>query len=150
MKRIPDFLARLLLGLLLGGLGSAALAIDEILEVEIHNATSAAISPGKDFSWLDNTQATGHDFVIEPGHSQELTYYLPQSRGNESFSYQQGERVCGFGFSHVEPGSANINRRVYAKSMGQVASVCGADLIAITDDDDFVSNGGSRVLFTMK
>lgn len=149
MKAIKRFITRLLMGLSLGVMASPAMALDEVLEVEIHNATSAAIAPGKDFSWLESPANAGHDFVIEPGGSQELTYYLPQSRGNESFSYRQGERVCMFSFSHLTPDHPRGNRQVNARSAGQVLSLCSAELIPVTDDDDFVRNGGTRILFTM-
>lgn len=49
MKAIKRFITRLLMGLSLGVMASPAMALDEVLEVEIHNATSAAIAPGKDF-----------------------------------------------------------------------------------------------------
>lgn len=74
---------------------------------------------------------------------------MPQSRGNESFSYRQGERVCVFSFSHLTPDNPRGNRQVNARSTGQVLSLCSAELIPVTDDDDFVRNGGTRILFTM-
>ena len=137
-------------GLLLGLFGSAALALDQVLEVEIFNATQHDIAPGKDFSWLNPPENLGHDFVITPGNSQELMYYLPKSRGTEVFTYQHGEHACHFGFGHLTPDSANLNRWVGAKSVGSRPALCSAELIAVPDDDEFVSHGGSRVMFTMR
>ena len=77
-------------GLILGLFGPAALALDQVLEVEIFNATEHDITPGKDFSWLNSPENQGHDFVIAPGGSQELMYYLPESRGTQAFTYQYG------------------------------------------------------------
>ena len=126
-----------------------ALAGDEVLEVEIFNATAQAIVPGKDFSWLEAPDNTGHDFVIEPHSSLELLYYQPTSRGADRFTYQQGEQACLFGFGHLTPGGANLDRWAQAKSIGSVAIDCAAELIAVPDDDEFARNGGSRVLVTM-
>lgn len=94
LKAIKRFITRLLMGLSLGVMASPAMALDEVLEVEIHNATSAAIAPGRIFSWLESPANAGHDFVIEPGGSRELTYYLPQSRGNESFGLSPRVSAC--------------------------------------------------------
>ena len=149
LKAIKRFITRLLLGLGLSVMGAPAMAVDKVLEVEIHNATTAPIAPGEGFSWLESPQNAGHDFVVEPGGSQELTYYMPQARGSESFSYQQGERECAFSFSHLTPANTRINRQVNARSTGKMLSRCRAELIQVIDDDDFVSNGGTRVLFTM-
>lgn len=137
-------------GLILGLFGSAALALDQVLEVEIFNATQHDIAPGKDFSWLNPPENLGHDFVITPGGSQELMYYLPKSRGTEVFTYQHGEYACHFGFGHLTPDSANLNRWVGAKSVGSRPALCSAELIAVPDDDEFVSHGGSHVMFTMR
>ena len=137
-------------GLILGLFGSAALALDQVLEVEIFNATQHDIAPGKDFSWLNPPENLGHDFFITPGGSQELMYYLPKSRGTEVFTYQHGEYACHFGFGHLTPDSANLNRWVGAKSVGSRPALCSAELIAVPDDDEFVSHGGSRVMFTMR
>ena len=137
-------------GLILGLFGSAALALDQVLEVEIFNATQHDIAPGKDFSWLNPPENLGHDFVITPGGSQELMYYLPKSRGTEVFTYQHGEHACHFGFGHLTPDSANLNRWVGAKSVGSLPAHCSAEQIAVPDDDEFVSHGGSRVMFTMR
>ena len=137
-------------GLILGLFGSAALALDQVLEVEIFNATQHDIAPGKDFSWLNPPENLGHDFVITPGGSQELMYYLPKSRGTEVFTYQHGEYACHFGFGHLTPDSANLNRWVGAKSVGSRPALCSAELIAVPDDDEFVSHGGSRVMLTMR
>ena len=137
-------------GLIVGLFGSAALALDQVLEVEIFNATQHDIAPGKDFSWLNPPENLGHDFVITPGGSQELMYYLPKSRGSEVFTYQHGEHACHFGFGHLTPDSANLNRWVGAKSVGSLRAHCSAEQIAVPDDDEFVSHGGSRVMFTMR
>ena len=137
-------------GLILGLFGSAALALDQVLEVEIFNATAHDITPGKDFSWLNSSDNAGHDFVVSPGSSQELMYYLPESRGTQAFTYQYGEQACHFGFGHLTPDSANLNRWVGAKSVGSMPALCSAEQIAVPDDDEFVSNGGSRVMFTMR
>ena len=137
-------------GLMLGLFGPAALALDPVLEVEIFNATQHDIAPGKDFSWLNPPENLGHDFVITPGGSQELMYYLPESRGTQAFTYQYGEQACHFGFGHLTPDSANLNRWVGAKSVGSVPAQCSAEQIAVPDDDEFVSHGGSRVMFTMR
>lgn len=140
---------RLLIALGLSALCSAAMAVDEVLEVEIFNATPYAISPGADFSWLENPDNAGHDFIVEPRTSQELMYYLPESRGTQTFTYRQGEQACLFGFGHLTPGSGDSNRWANAKSTGTVEAVCDAELIAVSDDDEFFRNGGTRVLFTM-
>jgi len=145
MKRLCSFI----FGLGLMAVGSAALAADEVLEVEIFNATAKAISPGNDFSWLESPENAGHDFVVEPSTSQDLLYYLPASRGSETFTYRQGEQVCYFGFGHLTPGASNLNRWAQARSVGAVTVGCAAELIAVSDDDEFSRNGGSRVLFTM-
>ena len=137
-------------GLMLGLFGPAAMALDPVLEVEIFNATEHDISPGKDFSWLGQPENSGHDFVITPGGSQELMYYLPESRGTQAFTYQYGEQACHFGFGHLTPDSANLNRWVGAKSVGSVPAQCSAEQIAVPDADEFVSHGGSRVMFTMR
>lgn len=137
-------------GLILGLFGPVALALDQVLEVEIFNATEHDIAPGKDFSWLNPPDNSGHDFVIAPGGSQELMYYLPDSRGTEAFTYQYGEHACYFGFGHLTPDAANINRWVGAKSVGSLPALCTAEQIAVPDDDEFVSHGGSRVMFTMR
>ena len=116
-------------GLIVGLFGSAALALDQVLEVEIFNATQHDIAPGKDFSWLNPPENLGHDFVITPGGSQELMYYLPKSRGTEVFTYQHGEYACHFGFGHLTPDSANLNRWVGAKSVGSLRAHCSAEQI---------------------
>ena len=136
-------------GLGLSVVGCAALAADEVLEVEIFNATAWAITPDSDFSWLANPGNAGHDFIVEPRTSQELLYYPPVSRGTEVFTYRQGEQACHFGFGHLTPGTANFNRWAQAKSIGVVPIACAAELVAVADDDEFVRNGGTRVLFTM-
>lgn len=140
---------RFLIGLGLSALSSAAMALDEVLEVEIFNATAYVISPGSDFSWLEKPENAGHDFIVEPRSSQELMYYLPESRGSQTFTYHQGEQACLFGFGHLTPGTSTINRWANAKSTGVVEIACDAELIAVPDDDEFVGNGGTRVLFTM-
>ena len=149
MTRLNDVIKTLVFGAGLIALGSAALAADEVLEVEVLNASAHAITPGDDFSWLEDPDNAGHDFVVEPKSSQELMYYLPKSRGAEAFTYRRGEQACHFGFGHLTPGAANLNRWAKAKSTGSLPVTCAAELIAIPDDDEFVSNGGTRVLFTM-
>ena len=136
-------------GLGLSVVGCAVLAADEVLEFEIFNATAWAITPDSDFSWLANPGNAGHDFIVEPRTSQELLYYPPVSRGTEVFTYRQGEQACHFGFGHLTPGTANFNRWAQAKSIGVVPIACAAELVAVADDDEFVRNGGTRVLFTM-
>lgn len=140
---------RLLLGVGLSVVCCAAMAVDDVLEVEIFNATAYAITPGNDFAWLEQPENAGHDFIVEPRNSQELLYYLPQSRGTETFTYRQGEQVCLFGFGHLTPQASMIGRWAHAKSIGPVEIACVAELIAVPDDDQFVRNGGTRVLFTM-
>lgn len=125
------------------------LAVDEVLEVEIFNASVRAIAPGNDFSWLEPPENKGHDFVVEPYTSQELLYYMPLSRGTDTFTYHQGEQVCHFGFGHLTPGAINLNRWARAKSIGDIPATCAAELIAVPDDDEFSRNGGTRVMFTM-
>lgn len=149
MNRAISVLNLLFLGLGLATLASTALAADDVLEVELFNATAQAISPDHDFGWLESPENSGHDFVIGPQASQELMYYLPKSRGTDTFTYRQGEQACHFGFGHLTPGADNPNRWAQAKSTGSVPVRCAAELIAIPDDDEFVSNGGTRVLFTM-
>ena len=127
----------------------AALAGDEVLEVEIFNATAQAIVPGKDFSWLEEPDNTGHDFVVEPHSSQELLYYLPKSRGTDLFTYHQGKQACRFSFGHLTPGASNLKRWARATSVGAVPVTCAAQLITVPDDDEFVRNGGTRVMFTL-
>ena len=149
MNRVMSVLNLLFLGLGLAAQASITLAADEVLEVEVFNATTQAISPGHDFGWLEGPENNGHDFVIGPQASQELMYYLPKSRGAEAFTYSRGEQACHFGFGHLTPGAVNLNRWAKAKSTGAVAAACAAELIVVPDDDEFISNGGTRVLFTM-
>ena len=98
MTRLNDVIKTLVFGAGLIALGSAALAADEVLEVEVFNASAHAITPGDDFSWLEDPDNAGHDFVVAPKSSQELMYYLPVARGAEAFTYRQGEQAC-----HGEP-----------------------------------------------
>ena len=70
----------------LGLWGSGARALDEVLEVEIFNATQHDIAPVKDFTWWNPPESLVHDFVITPSNSQELMYYLPKSRGTEVYT----------------------------------------------------------------
>lgn len=149
MNRAMSVLNLLFLGLGLVAQASITLAADEVLEVEVFNATAQAISPDHDFGWLEDPENSGHDFVIGPQASQELMYYMPTSRGTEAFTYRRGEQACHFGFGHLTPGAVNLNRWAKAKSTGAVAATCAAELIAVPDDDEFISNGGTRVLFTM-
>lgn len=131
---------------------SAACARDEVVNVEIHNATADDIVPGSGFSWTDYWAGSGHNFWISPSESQELTYYLPQSRSKEeAFSYTQDSRICHFSFGHVarrpiSEGAMPFRRWVNAEP----TDYCVAQLIDVEDDDDYVRNGGTRIKFTMK
>ncbi|MCM2462280.1 hypothetical protein HGO40_17650 [Pseudomonas sp. CG7] len=131
---------------------SAACARDEVVNVEIHNATVDDIVPGSGFSWTDYWAGSGHNFWISPSESQELKYYLPQSRSKEeAFSYTQDSRICHFSFGHVarrpiSEGAMPFRRWVKAEPTGY----CVAQLIDVEDDDDYVRNGGTRIKFTMK
>ena len=87
--------------------------------------------------------------MIEPRTSQELTYYMPEARGEQSFTYQQGEQVCLFSFGHKAPIGGHLNRWVQATSTGALDINCAAELIPVPDTDEYVRNGGTRVLFTM-
>ena len=149
MNRAINVLNLLFLGLGLAAQASTTLAADEVLEVEVFNTSAEAISPDHDFGWLEGPENSGHDFVIGPQASQELMYYMPKSRGTEAFTYRRGGQACHFGFGHLTPGALNLNRWAKAKSTGAVAATCSAELIAVPDDDEFISNGGTRVLFTM-
>ena len=131
---------------------SAACARDEIVNVEVFNATDAVIVPGSDFTWTQNPANAGHSFSIDPGESQELTYYLPQSRAErEAFSYTQGSRTCHFSFGHVARASGDdqavmpYHRWVKAEPTG----TCVAELFYVEDDDDYVHHGGTRIKFSM-
>ena len=130
----------------------AACARNEVVNVEIHNATVDDIVPGSGFSWTDYWAGSGHNFWISPSESQELTYYLPQSRSKEeAFSYTQDSRICHFSFGHVarrpiSEGAMPFRRWVKAEPTGY----CVAQLIDVEDDDDYVRNGGTRIKFTMK
>lgn len=146
MNRIRSIWVCLLVGL---GFSAGALAVDEVLEIEVFNASPYAITPGDDFSLLEDPDNVGHDFIVEPRGSQELVFYPPKSRGSQTFTYHQGEQACLFGFGHLTPGTDNTNRWADAKSTGSVPVACDAELIAVPDDDEFVRNGGTRVLFTM-
>ncbi|WP_413792607.1 MULTISPECIES: hypothetical protein [unclassified Pseudomonas] len=131
---------------------SASCARDEIVNVEIFNATAAVIVPGSDFTWTRIPANAGHSFSIDPGESQELTYYLPQSRAErESFSYTQGSRTCRFSFGHVPRAPVSderampYHRWVKAEPVGS----CVAELFYIEDDDAYVRHGGTRIKFSM-
>ena len=149
MDRLYHAIKTLLFGFGLMALCSAAMAADEVLEVEVFNATAHAISPGPDFTWLEPAQNAGYDYVVEPKSSQELMYYLPKSRGTEAFTYRQGDQVCHFSFGHHTPNATHINRWVKAKSTGSTPAMCAAELVVTPDDDEFVRNGGTQVLFIM-
>jgi hypothetical protein len=131
---------------------SASCARDEVVNVEIHNATADDIVPGSGFSWTNYWAGSGHNFWISPSESQELTYYLPQSRSKEeAFSYTQDSRICHFSFGHVarrpiSEGAMPFRRWVKAEP----TDYCVAQLIDVEDDDDYVRNGGTRIKFTMK
>ncbi|ROM65520.1 hypothetical protein BK653_20540 [Pseudomonas brassicacearum] len=131
---------------------SVSSAFDEIVNVEIFNATSAVIVPGSDFTWSLAPENAGHSFSVNPGESQELTYYLPQSRAErESFTYTQGARTCHFSFGHIAKASVSdeqtmpYRRWVEAKPAG----ACVAELLEVEDDDDYVRHGGTRIKFSM-
>lgn len=132
---------------------SVSSAFDEIVNVEIFNATSAVIVPGSDFTWSQAPENAGHGFFVGPGESQELTYYLPQSRAErESFTYTQGNRACHFSFGHIAKAPVSdeqtmpYRRWVEAKPAGS----CIAELLEVEDNDDYVRHGGTRIKFSMK
>lgn len=150
MKAYQDALGGIFTGVVLTVLSPSVMAIDKILEVEIHNSTSWVITPGKNFSWLEKASNSGHDFVIDPGASQELTYYFPQSRAADSFTYRQGRRGCRFSFGHLTASHPKFSRWVGAKSTGSIPAHCSAELLPVKDDDRYVRNGGTRILFTME
>ncbi|MFW0757236.1 hypothetical protein ACN1C3_21285 [Pseudomonas sp. H11T01] len=130
-----------------------AQAADEVVDVEVFNATSAVIHPGDDFSWTKSPDNAGHDFTINPGESQELTYYLPESRGaRESFSYTQGDKRCHFSFGHIpqEPMSSWAKMPYSRWAKGEPVEYCSARLIDAADNDEYVRNGGTRIKFIMK
>ena len=143
------FSATLLLGFLLSTWCLAEQAPDEVLEVEIFNVGPQAIEPGDGFTWRDDPDNAEHDFVIAPRTSQELTYYMPESRGEQSFTYYQGEQACLFSFGHKASIGNTLNRWVTATSTGALDIHCTAELIPVPDTDEYVRNGGTRVLFTM-
>ena len=131
---------------------SVAWARDEMVNVEVYNATAAVIVPGSDFTWTQNPANVGHSFSISPGESQELTYYLPQSRAErEAFSYTQGSRTCHFSFGHVARAPVSEGAMPYRRWVkAEPTDYCVAQLLDIEDDDIYVSHGGTRVRFTMK
>ncbi|QXI52603.1 hypothetical protein [Pseudomonas alvandae] len=151
MEDQKKYIAGIVLSLAACLASSASFARDEIANVEIYNATAAVIVPGSDFTWTRNPANAGHDFSISPGESQELTYYLPQSRAErEAFSYTQGSRTCHFSFGHIAKtpiteGAMPYRRWVKAEPSG----VCVAELLVTEDDDDYVSHGGTRIRFSM-
>ncbi|MDU9040367.1 hypothetical protein QZH46_28090 [Pseudomonas corrugata] len=139
---------------LLGCLASSVSnAFDEIVNVEIFNATSAMIVPGSDFTWTQDPANAGHSFSVSPGASQELTYYLPQSRAErESFTYTQGRRKCHFSFGHIAKAPVRDEQTMpYRRWVdAQPKDVCVAELFDVDDDDDYVRHGGTRIRFSMK
>ncbi|AOE62155.1 hypothetical protein QZH45_25050 [Pseudomonas corrugata] len=139
---------------LLGCLASSVSnAFDEIVNVEIFNATSAMIVPGSDFTWTQDPANAGHSFSVSPGASQELTYYLPQSRAErESFTYTQGRRKCHFSFGHIAKAPVRDEQTMpYRRWVdAQPKDVCVAELFEVDDDDDYVRHGGTRIRFSMK
>ncbi|MFP3516798.1 hypothetical protein SB766_11430 [Pseudomonas sp. SIMBA_077] len=149
MDRSNDVVKTLAFGFGLMLVCTGAIAADDVLEVEVFNATAHAITPDPDFAWLESPENAGHDFVIEPKSSQELMYYLPTSRGADAFTYRQGDQACYFSFGHHTPTAIHLNRWVKAKSTGSTPTTCKAELLGTPDDDEFVRNGGTRVLFTM-
>jgi hypothetical protein len=131
---------------------SASCARDDIVNVEIYNATTALIVPGSDFTWTQNPAKAGHSFSIGPGESQELTYYLPQSRAErEAFSYTQGSRTCYFSFGHVPraPVSDESAMLYHRWVKAEPAGACVAELFYVEDDDEYVRHGGTRIKFSM-
>ncbi|KQB52315.1 hypothetical protein AQS70_14890 [Pseudomonas endophytica] len=149
MERLNDVVKTLTFGFGLMLVCAGAIAADEVLEVEVFNATAHNISPDPDFAWLENPLNAGHDFVVEPKSSQELMYYLPTSRSADAFTYRQGDQACHFSFGHQTPNAIHLNRWAKAKSTGLTPITCAAELVVTPDDDEFVRNGGTRVLFTM-
>jgi len=152
MEDQKKFVAGVLLSLAACLASSASCARDEIVNVEVYNATAAVIVPGRDFTWTQNPANAGHSFSINPGESQELTYYLPQSRAErEAFSYTQGSRTCHFSFGHVAraPGSDKEAMPYHRWVKAEPAGSCVAELFYVEDDDDYVSHGGTRVKFSM-
>jgi len=149
--------SKCIVGALLALLGclasSVSNAFDEIVNVEIFNATSATIVPGSDFTWTQDPTNAGHDFSVSPGASQELTYYLPQSRAErESFTYIQGSRKCQFSFGHIAKAPVSDEQTMpYRRWVdAQPKDYCVAELFEIDDDDDYVRHGGTRIKFSMK
>lgn len=136
---------------LLVGLGFSAttMALDEVLEVEVFNASAYAMTPGADLSLLEDPDNAGHDYIVEPRTSQEMVFYLPEARGTQTFTYHQGEQACLFGFGHSSPVVGQLGRWVDATSTGTIDVACASELIPVPDDDEFVRNGGTRVLFTL-
>ena len=143
------FVATLFLGFVLSTQCLAELTPDEVLEVEIFNAGLQAIEPGEGFTWRDDPDNAEHDFVIAPRTSQELTYYMPEARGEQSFTYHRDEQACLFSFGHNVPIGRALNRWVKATSTGALDTHCTAELVPVSDTDEYVRNGGTRVLFTM-
>ncbi len=146
-------IARALLALVVCLASSVSNAFDEIVNVEIFNATSAVIVPGSDFTWVQAPVNADHSFSVSPGESQELTYYLPQSRAErESFTYTQGSRKCHFSFGHIAKAPVSDEQTMpYRRWVeAQPAVGCVAELLEVEDDDDYVRHGGTRVKFSMK
>lgn len=139
---------------LLGCLASSVSnAFDEIVNVEIFNGTSAVIVPGSDFTWTQSPANAGHSFAVSPGESQELTYYLPQSRAErESFTYTQDGRKCHFSFGHIAKAPVSDEQTMpYRRWVdAQPEGFCVAELFEVDDDDDYVRHGGTRIKFSMK
>lgn len=153
MEDKNKYIAGALLALLGCMASSVSSAFDEIVNVEIFNATSAVIVPGSDFTWTQSPANAGHSFSVSPGQSQELTYYLPQSRAErESFTYTQGNRKCYFSFGHIAkaPVSDTQTMPYHRWVDAQPAGSCIAELFEVEDNDDYVRHGGTRVKFSMK
>ncbi|MDP9784358.1 hypothetical protein [Pseudomonas fluorescens] len=147
------YIAGALLSLVGCTASSVSSAFDEIVNVEIFNATSAVIVPGSDFTWSLAPENVGHSFSVNPGESQELTYYLPQSRAErESFTYTQGSRTCHFSFGHIAGAPLNDQQTMPYRRWAEAkpAGSCSAELLEVEDNDDYVRHGGSRVKFSMK
>jgi hypothetical protein len=152
MEDQSKYIAGVLLSLVACLASSISCARDEIVNVEVYNATAGVIVPGSDFTWTQSPANAGHSFSITPGESQELTYYLPQSRADrEAFSYMQGSRSCFFSFGHVAKASTSDEEtmRYQRWVKAEPSDSCVAELVTVEDSDDYVSHGGTRVKFSM-
>lgn len=152
MEDKSRYIAGALLSLVGCTASSVSSAFDEIVNVEIFNATSAVIVPGSDFTWSLAPENAGYSFSVNPGESQELTYYLPQSRAErESFTYTQEGRACHFSFGHIAVAPLSDQQTMPYRRWAEAkpAGSCRAELLEVEDNDDYVRHGGSRVRFSM-